>query len=87
MNALSCICVCVAMVCVTALALCGHSDATVIGVIVSLAIQLLTLGKTHTVAVRVNGHMTRLIEAVTHSSIEGATDSVRGDTQREHREG
>lgn len=62
---LAAITVCVAIICLTVLIALGTSDAITLGVISTLVLQVLNYLSTHTVAKRVNGHMTALIKAKT----------------------
>jgi hypothetical protein len=55
----------VTVICLTVLISLGKSDVVVLGVITSVALQVVTWLSTQTVAKRVNGHMTTLLASKT----------------------
>ena len=73
---LTSIVVCVAITACTLLILCNHGDAITLGVIGTLVLQVCTFLSTSTVASRVNGHMTTLIDRATQPGQPGPTGAT-----------
>ena len=67
---------CAAMLAVTGLVLTGHCDAAELGVVATLAAQLLNLVWSAHIEVKVNGNLTKLINAKTIPDLVSGVESV-----------